>query len=207
MATTWSKPAGRPVFPPHRDPSGPCLLAAVLASEPWRRARPWPEGFEGGIAHRLDVPTSGAVWLADDPDELARIRALFAGGRLRKTYRFIARKDVPWDHHTVTAEVAHHRRRKGRMVVRRGSDTPHRGRWYPARTELTRLHGHLWQAVITTGVMHQIRVHAGFVGLALAGDRHYGGGPPLDEGVPFRLHHVGLVGPGGQRTDPIPLPD
>ena len=48
-----------------------------------------------------------------------------------------------------------------------------------------------------TGVMHQIRAHAGFAGLALAGDRLYGGGqPPADFPVPFALHHVGLVGPG-----------
>ena len=92
------------------------------------------------------------------------------------------------------------------MDVRRGQDTPHRGRWLPASTALRRVGAGgglgLWEAVITTGVMHQIRVHAAFVGLALAGDRLYGGGAPLDaavvpglpDGVPFLLHHVGLQG-------------
>ena len=51
-----------------------------------------------------------------------------------------------------------------------------------------------------TGVMHQIRVHAAFLGLALAGDRLYGGGPGG-----FRLHHVGLSG-GRWSTSSVPLP-
>src|SRR5690606_11456797 len=67
---TLSKPAGLPVFPPHADPAGDCLLARLLAEEPWRAALPWPAGFDGGIAHRLDVSTSGAVLAASDPDAL-----------------------------------------------------------------------------------------------------------------------------------------
>jgi 23S rRNA-/tRNA-specific pseudouridylate synthase len=61
--------------------------------------------------------------------------------------------------------------------------------------------------VIVTGVMHQIRAHAAFVGLALTGDRRYGGRPTPDGfDAEFRLHHVGLSGPGGLRTEPVPLP-
>ena len=59
-----------------------------------------------------------------------------------------------------------------------------------------------------SGVMHQVRLHAASVGLALAGDRLYGGGDwtcPRPEGALFALHHLGLVGPG---LDPgtVPLP-
>ena len=134
------------------------------------------------------------------------MRRWFAEGALRKTYRFEARRDVPWDEHVVDVAIAHDKRRRSRMVVRRGANTPHRGRWYDAHTELRRVHGLLWQATITTGVMHQIRVHAAFVGLALRGDQLYGGGPPIEADVPFHLHHVGLVGPEGARTDAVPAP-
>jgi 23S rRNA-/tRNA-specific pseudouridylate synthase len=54
----------------------------------------------------------------------------------------------------------------------------------------------LWEAVITTGVMHQIRVHAAWVGIPLRGDKRYGGGTSANEQVPFLLHHLGLSGPG-----------
>ncbi len=85
------------------------------------------------------------------------------------------------------------------MVIERGRATPHRGRWYDADTRLRHLGGPLWEAVIVTGVMHQIRLHAASVGLALSGDRLYGGRG--DE--PFRLHHCCLGGIGDcPRSEP-----
>ncbi len=207
---TLLKPAGVPVFPPHADPQGDCLLARLLRREPGRADQAWPAGFAGGLAHRLDVSTSGAVLVADDPEELAWIRAAFAEGGLRKTYRLLAARDVPWDAHGCTARIAHARRRKGRMVVERGRATPHRGRWYPAETRFRRLRGRLFEAEMRTGVMHQIRVHAAFLGIPILGDRRYGGGPtPADAppGCEFFLHHLGLEGPGDLRTDPVPLPE
>lgn len=202
MARTLSKPAGTPVFPPHDDPLGDCVLAALLAAEPARASLPWPPGFEGGIVHRLDTPTSGALLVADDPEELARLRAAFAAGALAKRYVLEAARDVPWDAHACDRPIAHDARRKARMVVQRGAATPHRGRWLPASTRFRRLEGRVWEAVITTGVMHQIRAHAAFVGLPLAGDALYGGGR-RPEG--FHLHHVGLVGPG-VATSPVAWP-
>ena len=180
----------------------------LLAAQPERRAIDWPDGFAGGIAHRLDWSTSGALVVADDPEALAQLRQWFSSKALVKTYRFLAASDVPWHENRCEREIAHAARRKRRMVVRRGRATPHRGRWYSAQTSFRRIAGRLWEAEIQTGVMHQIRVHAAFVGLALRGDRLYGGGAPAaDSGRAFFLHHVGLVGPGGVRTADLPLPD
>lgn len=209
MATTLSKPPGIPVFPPHAEPGGDCLLARLLADAPWRAALPWPEGFAGGIAHRLDTSTSGAILVADDPDELVRLRGWFADRSLLKRYRLLASRDVAWDDNTCDRSLAHDARRKGRVVVERGASTPHRGRWHPAETRFRRLEGRLFEATMRSGFMHQIRVHAAFVGIPLLGDRRYGGGPtPADAppGVAFFLHHDGLEGPGGFCTAPVPLP-
>ena len=156
MLTTHDKPSGLPVFPPHRDPEGDCVLHRLLEAEPWRRAVPWPKGFQGGIAHRLDVPTSGALVVADDVKALAVIRTQFADGRLRKTYRFQAARSVPWNDNCCERAIAHAKGNKRKMVVQRGANTPHRGRWYPASSAFTRLSDDLWQVVITTGVMHQL---------------------------------------------------
>ena len=205
-----AKPAGLPCFPPHGDAAGDCVLARLLLARPAQGAQRWPAHFEGGIAHRLDVPTSGMLIAARTPADLDWLRSLFSGGELRKRYLFATAKDVPWDTHTVVTPLAHDKRRKGRMIAQRGADTPHRGKWYPAHTEFRRMGDRmgpfsLWEATIVTGVMHQIRVHAASVGLALAGDRRYGGGAPLDPGVPFLLHHLGLSGPG--LTPPVfPVP-
>lgn len=200
MATTVDKPTGLTVFPLHDDPGAPCVLSGLLEREPWRGELDWPDGFAGGIAHRLDRHTSGALLVADSPDELVAIRGAFAAGAFRKTYRMLSDGDVPWHDNHCERPIAHARRNRRRMVVQRGANTAHRGRWYPADTRFERLDRTLWEVTITTGVMHQIRVHAAFLGLALRGDTLYGGGP----GDRFWLHHVGLTGPF--RTDARPLP-
>lgn len=205
---TLHKPAGLTVFPPHDQPDGDCLLARLLVDDPARASLAWPAGFEGGISHRLDNSTSGAVLVADSPEELVVIRTAFASGQLRKTYRLRARRVAPWTTNTCDAPIAHDPRHKRRMVVQRGANTPHRGRWLPAHTAFRHRHDDVYEAVITTGVMHQIRVHAAFVGIPLLGDALYGGGqPPPDAppGLTFFLHHEGLVGPD-VRTDPVPGP-
>jgi len=197
------KPAGQPVFPPRSA----ALRGAGSLLESWLAARPeqgrlgWPPGFEGGIAHRLDNATSGLVLACATPAVLRHLRQQFSEGRLRKRYRFVSRRDVAWSQHRVQLPLAHDRRHRARMVVKRGASTPHRGRWFPADTQLRRAHGGAWEAVITTGVTHQVRLHAAFVGLALAGDRLYGGGPPpaglsMPAGAGFLLHHVQVVAPG-----------
>ena len=198
--TTWFKPGGLPVFPPHDDPGGDCVLERLRATEPARFDVDWPQGFRGGVAHRLDVHPSGALLLADDLASLEAIRQLFARGAFEKTYRFLADKDVPWDVNRCDLPLAHDRRKKRRMVVQRGKSTPHRGKWYPASTTFRRIEGAVWEATMRTGVMHQIRAHAAFVGLPLVGDRIYGRGDGQ-----HMLHHVGLSG-GEVETDAVPAP-
>lgn len=215
IVRVWDKPAGLPVLPPHADPEGDCVLARLLAAEPGRSTIPWPRGFEGGILHRLDTSTSGAVAIADDPADLVFLRSLFSEGQLAKRYVLRAARDPGWDENSCDRPLAHDPRHKGRMVVERGRQTAHRGRWLPAHTTFRRRSGTLFDAVIRTGVMHQIRVHAAFVGIPILGDRRYGGGEtPADAppGLAFYLHHTGFgTAPGFTgpplETAPVPLPD
>ncbi|MBX2803888.1 MAG: RNA pseudouridine synthase [Myxococcales bacterium] len=206
---THRKPAGIPVFPPHADPGGDCVLSRVMAEEPWRAELAWPAGFEGGLAHRLDVSTSGAVAVAADPDQLAWLRARFTAKELRKTYLLWAAKEVSWSEHRCDRPLAHDRKHRGRMVVQRGPNTPHRGRWMAASTSFRRVQGRLWRAEIRTGVTHQIRLHAAFVGIPILGDRRYGGGatpPDAPRGTDFFLHHAGFEGPD-VTTRPVADPE
>jgi 23S rRNA-/tRNA-specific pseudouridylate synthase len=208
MSTTLAKPPGLPVFPPHDAPEGDCVWARLMASEPHRAKVAWPEGFAGGIAHRLDTSTSGALLIADDLDELTRLRTAFSEGVLRKRYVARAARAPSWGQHRCDRPIAHDARHKRRMVVQRGPSTPHRGRWYEAHSAFEHLGDGRLRVVITTGVMHQIRVHAGFLGVPLLGDRLYGGGVLPEgawDGCTFLLHHVGLEG-AGVATDPVPAP-
>jgi 23S rRNA pseudouridine1911/1915/1917 synthase len=209
MWSTEYKPAGTPVFPNHDGTPGPSALATLLAREPHRQEIPWPAGFEGGICHRLDTPTSGALLVARDLASLEEARRQFRAGEISKVYRLIASREPPWRENRCDRPIAHDPRRKSRMIVQRGASTPHRGRWFPAVTQFAVIRGPLVQADMSTGVTHQIRVHAAFLGIPLAGDRRYGGGePPPDatDAIPFFLHHVGLVGTGGLATGAVPWP-
>ena len=206
----WNKPGGIPVFPPHADPSGDCLLRRS-GLDPMG----WDPKFAGGLAHRLDTPTSGQVLSARTPDDLVWLRDAFSAGQLRKVYRFVTAKNVSWDEHTVETPIAHHKRKRAVMIVKRGANTPCRGKWHPAHTVFRRIGevdngATLWEAVIKTGVMHQIRAHAAFVGIPLRGDKRYGGGESLEtpdaERIPFLIHHVGLSGPD-LSPPAAPLPD
>jgi 23S rRNA pseudouridine1911/1915/1917 synthase len=199
--TTVFKPTGLATYPPHQLPEGDCVLRRLLAQQPWRAAVNWPQGFEGGIAHRLDIPTSGALLVADDLDSLDQVRRAFKHRALRKRYLFLTDRSPQWSVNRCDRALAHAKGRKGTMVVQRGPNTPHRGRWLPAETTFERVEGPLWSATMRTGVMHQIRAHAAFVGLPLRGDRRYGGG---GEGA-FWLHHEGLRGPD-VRTSPVSAP-
>ena len=181
-------------------------FSSILVKVSWRRSDTSPQR----VKHKRP-PGTTAVLFHKKVRELGRaldqLREAFATGALTKTYRFRARRQVSWDHNTCDRPIAHDRRRKRRMVVQRGPNTPHRGRWHPATTHFRRIGPHLWEATMHTGVMHQIRVHAAFVGLVLAGDPVYGGGEPLEEaieGAPFLLHHVGFR--GRFATAPVPLP-
>jgi 23S rRNA pseudouridine1911/1915/1917 synthase len=189
MPATLDKPAGLPVFPPHADSDGDCLLARLLREQPGRRDIDWPNGFDGGIAHRLDNATSGAVIVADSLEELTTLRGWFADHQLLKTYWLLTDRDAPWDQNVCDKPIAHDKRRKGRMIVQRGNDTPHRGKWYPATTEFRRLHGKVFEATMRTGVTHQIRAHGAFVGI------------PVVE-----LHHVGVKGPDDFASDAVDPP-
>ena len=183
-------------FPYRKDPSKGSMLEQLLLQYP-TQYQDWPDGFEGGIAHRLDVATSGQLLVAKTPNILLALRSDFAQKRLRKHYRFLTKKSVSWQQHEISFPIAHHKNNRRKMVVQRGRNTPHRGKWMSAVTKFQYLKSkdgmHLWQASMYTGVMHQIRLHAAIAGLALVGDTLYGGGEtPTYFPSDFALHHCGI---------------
>lgn len=171
------KPAGLPCLPvrqagfPVRTGAARCTptLASILV-EQWPSLTTLPDF---GIAHRLDNDTSGLLIVAKTSEVYAILREQFSSAgtgspRPHKEYTALVLGSPP-DEGTINDSIAHHPRKKAKMVVDDG------GR--PARTDYTvkkRYRDYtLLTVTIATGVRHQIRVHLASAGFPLAGDRLY----------------------------------
>jgi 23S rRNA pseudouridine1911/1915/1917 synthase len=161
---------------------------------------------EGGVAHRLDVETSGVVLAARTRAAWQSLRRAFADGAVHKEYLALV-AGTPPPHGTVTAPLVHAGKR---VRVARDSDLDR----LPARTEvevLARGDGvALVRARSSTGRMHQIRVHLAHLGHPLVGDALYGGPPPAAGTHGHFLHAAAVAFPhpstGAPTRIEAPLP-
>ncbi len=164
--------------------------------------------LEPGIVHRLDTDTSGALLVARSADAYAALRRQFAEQAILKEYRAVVHGRVDTAG-AVSVPIAPVRRSGRKMRVARGGAA---GR--PARTAFRPIERcgdfTLLAVTITTGVMHQIRVHLASVGHPVVGDRVYGPSIP-PPGVRRHLLHayrIGFAHPlSGRRvvvTSPLP---
>ncbi len=206
------KPPGLPVHPLG---AGECstLAGALIARFP-ECAQASPEApLECGIAHRLDIETSGVILAARTPEAYRALRARFAERQVDKHYAALV-GGLPADRGEIALPIAHHPTDARRMVAcaDEGGLAQLKAREALTRYAIERWLGDfaLLDVEIPTGVRHQIRVHLAAIGAPIAGDQLYGG--PAIEGLDRHFLHarrVGLRHPvTGARTDiEAPLPE
>lgn len=184
------KPAGLPV---HRGPKGGPTLMDHLPALQFGLPRP-PE-----LAHRLDKDTSGCLVLGRHRRALADLGALFASGKVRKTYWAIVKGGPEAD--------------EGLIDMALSKKSPDRGWWMqpdpaglPSQTTyrvLGRQAGLAWLALEPlTGRTHQLRVHCAASGFPIVGDSVYGGSPRFG-GETLHLHARAVAVPLYPRKPPI----
>lgn len=188
------KPAGLAVHPGPRTPHS--LEAHLIDLREGFVRSPQP-------AHRLDRDTSGCLVLARHPRALKRLTALFAGGRIGKTYWALVDGAPQGETGTVDAPLfkVSTAAEGWRMVVDpRGKVA--RTRWQV----LQRSERSLIAFMPETGRTHQVRVHAATLGCPIGGDPVYGNG----EG-PMLLHAREVMVPYTDGASPVtavaPLPE
>lgn len=180
--TGWiavDKPAGLPVHPLREDERD-TVLNAVIARYPTIHGI-GEGGLRSGVAHRLDVETSGVLLFATDQAVWERLRALFARHKMAKTYRAIVLGALTRAGSLdLVLRVAQSARPARVEVVGEGPAAGTRAcglSWRP----LTPLRGAtLVEARPVTGFLHQVRVTFAHLGHPLAGDRVYGPGADAD---------------------------
>ena len=133
---------------------------------------------EGGLVHRLDNGTSGALLVALEPQAFAALREAIRAGRIRRDYQALVAGNIK-ESLQIEKSLAHDPR-NARRVLAVGADAAGAR---PAATavEPIRRFGNftLVSARPRTGMRHQIRVHLADAGHPIAGDTLYGG-PALD---------------------------
>lgn len=181
-----AKPAGMPSQP---------LRAGELGTAANGIAFRWPECAaigddprDGGLVHRLDIGTSGALIAARNPETYRALREAFGSGLVDKLYLAIT------DGRPVARECDAPLVQRGKKVVVDHTDG------LAAYTSFTVDRASATHALVRcaaqTGRMHQVRAHLAYVGSPIAGDVLYGGKPI--EGIDgFFLHGASVTFPLG----------
>ena len=218
------KPAGVATHPLRAGEPG-SLASALVARYPECLAI-GDDPREAGLAHRLDIDTSGVILAARTPDAWHNLRQQFSAHRVGKRYLALCAAAPGFTAHVglageCRAPIGHDRadRRRARvcvdheLAVRLGAQAAHTVWRIVREVRLPRREVPLYlvEASASTGRMHQVRTHLAFVGLPLAGDALYGEGTPpspLDDRHVLHAEAVSFDHPltGVRLTIQAPLP-
>jgi 23S rRNA pseudouridine1911/1915/1917 synthase len=162
------KPAGLVVHPTYRHMTGTVMNGLL-----WR-ARDWPTGMRPSIVGRLDKLTSGIVVAAKTAAVHAALQRAMASARSEKDYLAIVYGLVSPPRGTIDLRLSRAPGDRRRVVPSEGG-LPSRTRYERvAQFRAPRSGVSLLRCRITTGRMHQIRVHLAARRWPIVGDPKYG---------------------------------
>jgi 23S rRNA pseudouridine1911/1915/1917 synthase len=190
------KPALMPCHPLRADERN-TVMNAIVAAYP-ETASAGDKRLEGGLVHRLDSGTSGALIIARKADAFVKLREALRAARVTRRYLAVVAGRVDCTVGTapiieIATPIAHHVKNPRKMVVVEASgrtmgaavatvSARYRSKPRPAFTNVEPLsyQNDFTMVMVTprTGSRHQIRVHLASIGYPIAGDELYGG-PPL----------------------------
>jgi 23S rRNA pseudouridine1911/1915/1917 synthase len=171
-----NKPGGVPCHPLNAEERD-TVMNAVVARFP-EIATVGEKPLEGGLLHRLDNGTSGALLIARNRGTFEKLRDAIRAGRIARRYEALVAGSFE-DKIQIDTPIAHHAKNARKMIVGDPSSAnPKRaGRAASTIVEPIRRVGEFTLVSILpkTGSRHQIRVHLASIGHPIVGDTLYGG--------------------------------
>ena len=171
-----NKPGGVPCHPLNAD-ERETVMNAVVARFP-EIATVGEKPLEGGLVHRLDNGTSGALLIARNRGTFDKLREAIRAGRIARRYEALVAGALERKTE-IDAPIAHHAKNARKMIVGDPSSAnPKRaGRAAITVVDPIRRVGEFTLLSIApkTGSRHQIRVHLASLGHPIVGDTLYGG--------------------------------
>ena len=135
-----------------------------------RAARPAARRIE--LVHRIDRDTSGCLLVAKRRSMLASLHEALRMERMQKRYLALVRGNFGSRRRHCDARLLREQRRTGERIVRvHAQGKPSKTNFAPVEV------GSVASLVVAqprTGRTHQVRVHAAYLGMPLAGDEKYG---------------------------------
>lgn len=147
------------------------------------------------LLHRLDTGTSGVLLFAKSRDVYDEMRLKFKNRSIEKRYWAFVHAKPGLLPEAIRIPLAHHPKSKKRMIpLPPGLKRTYRGKPLPAETLIHEIREGSFEnhpclrleVEITTGVMHQIRVHLANRGAPILGDPLYGKKEPMRLGLHAR---------------------
>ena len=168
---------------------------------------------EGGLVHRLDNGTSGALLIARTQEAFTVLRSAIRAGKIVRVYQALVAGRLA-SRLELNSPVAHHRANPRKMTLGDPDSDERKRAGRPAATLVDPVRevgsATLIRVVPRTGLRHQIRLHLASAGFPIVGDLLYGG--PEVAGLPeerFWLHlaEIALDSPAsGHVKVTAPLP-
>ncbi len=183
-----NKPGGIACHPIRAGESA-TVMNAVAARFP-ETASAGDKPLEGGLVHRLDNGTSGALIVARRGDSLVALRAAIKSGAIVRRYHALVAGRL---NSTLELDrrIAHHPKNPRKMVIGNPDSLDRRRVGRAAHTSVLPLRKidatrTLIEVSPRSGSRHQIRVHLADAGFPIVGDVLYGG-PAVPELAPGRF--------------------